>query len=345
MAQLMARQSKAFQVLHKGQEIEGTVKKLTSQEILLDIGAKSDALVLEVEKSNMDSLLAILKVGDSVRAVVISPEAEDGFPVVSLRRQLDNMIFSKLDSQYKSGMVFNVRVGDGTRGGYFVETEDGIKGFLPASQVIDEQSLSGKTIPVKIIESDRVKKRVIFSQKATLYTTDLDEIKKLAAPGATFEGTVTGVTSYGLYVTIEPKKGSILEGFVHISEISYERVENLGALYKKGDKIQVSVIDVDVENRRVNMSVKRLTKDAFEKAASGYKKEQKVKGTVTKVSSRGVTLEIAKDVNALIQASKIPAGVEYKAGQVVDLEISDVDNKRRIVNASPIVTKTFVGYR
>lgn len=345
MAELMAKSSSHFNVFKKGQEVEGTVKKLTSKEILLDIGAKSDALVLEVERTNMDNLLAILKVGDKVKAVILSPEAEEGFPVVSLRRTLDNMIFAGLDKSFKENETIEVMVQDPTRGGYFVEADNGVKGFLPNSQVLTEENLSGKKVKVKVIESDRAKKRVIFSQKATEYITDVETIKKLLPKGTKVKGTVTQPTSYGVYVTIPGEEGKLVEGFVHISEISYERVENLQELYKKGESVDAVTTDVDLENRRINLSVKALLEDSFTTASKEYKKEDKIKGVVKEVKTRGISVTLDKGVMGFIPADKIPTGTTYKAGDSINAEVSDIDSKRRVIVLSPIVTKTFVGYR
>jgi small subunit ribosomal protein S1 len=344
MAELMGRSTSSFNVFKKGQEVEGTIKKLTPKEILVDIGAKSDALVLEVDKNNMENLLAALKVGDKVKTVIISPEAEEGFPVVSLRRALDNMVYSELDKIFKEDVVVKINVGDSTRGGYFAASTNGTKGFLPSSQAVGED-LSGKTIDAKIIELDRSKKRIIFSQKATEYITDTEILKKLLEKGKKVSATVMNPASYGIFVTIPGKDGKLIEGFIHISEVSYDRVENLSSLYKKGDTIEAAVIEVDPENRRVNLSIKALAGDKFAGLSEKYKKEDKVKGTVKKVSSRGVTFELESGVNGFIPADKIPAGASYKEGDTLSAEVTDIDKKRRVIVLSPIVTKTFVGYR
>lgn len=345
MAELMAGNSYAFNVFKKGQEVEGIVKKLTRSEILLDIGAKSDALVLEVDKTNQDNLLKALKVGDKVKAVIISPESEEGFPVVSLRRALDNLIYSDLGKLASSGEDIEIMVLEPTRGGFFAVSDNGMRGFLPTSQVLNQDNITGKKMKVKLIEVDREKKRIIFSQKATEYITDIQKLRTLLPKGTKVKALVTQVAPYGIFVTLKGEGGKLVEGFVHISEIAYERVENLSALYKKGDEIDAAVLEVDSENRRVNLSVKSTLEDTFSKVAEQYKKEDKVKAKVTRVSSRGITLELAKGVNGFIPADKIPGGSTYKVGDSLDAEITDVDAKKRMVVVSPIVTKTFVGYR
>ncbi len=345
MAELMAGNASAFNVFKKGQEVDGIVKKLTPSEILLDIGAKSDALVLEVDKTNQDNLMRALKVGDKVKAVVLSPESEEGFPVVSLRRALDNLIYSDLGKLASSGEDMEITVLEPTRGGFFAASENGMRGFLPTSQVLTQDNLTGKKIKAKLIEVDREKKRIIFSQKATEYITDTQKLRTLFPKAKKVKALVTQVAPYGIFVTVEGEGGKLVEGFIHISEIAYERVENINLLYKKGESIDAAVLDIDSENRRVNLSVKSTLEDTFSKVAEKYKKEDKIKGTVSRVSSRGITLELEKGVNAFIPADKIPAGSTYKAGDSVNAEVTDVDAKKRVVVVSPIVTKTFVGYR
>jgi ribosomal protein S1 len=349
MAELMARDDH-FQTLKKGQIIEGTIKKLTPQEILLDIGAKSDALVIEYDRQNLENLLNLLKVGDKVSASVISAESEEGFPVVSLRKTLDDKIFSQFEGEFKENKSISVQVVDTTRGGYFVESGRGLRGFLPNSQIMpelrdQEGQLVGKSIDVKIIEFDRSRRRMIFSQKATVYLTDSAEIAKLTPKGSTVEGVVTSITPYGLYITVSPNKDTQIEGFVHISELSHDRVSDINALYKVGDKLTGQVKDIDGENRRLTVSVKNLAADSFDSIKEKYPLESKVTGVVQDVKSRGVTLSLEEGISGFIPANKIPAGTTYTKDENVSAEVSDYDIKRRLVIVSPVLKAKFVGYR
>ncbi len=343
MAELMARQS-GVQVLQKGQIVEGTVKKLTPQEILLDIGAKGDALVIEYDRQNLENLLSMLKVGDRVKASVISPEAEEGFPVVSLRRMLDDRIYENFDKLTKGDEAFEVEVVEPTRGGYYAKTSLGVEGFIPSSQVVGNEDLTGQKIQVKIIEFDKAKKRVIFSQKALSFVMNSSKISDLFKKGEAVKAEVVSVAPYGIFVNLE-KDGSKVEGFVHISEVSYDRVENLVDKFKAGDKLDVEVIEVDSSNRRVNLSIKRTAKDTFDEAKDKYKKEDKVKATVKDVKTRGVTLELENGINGFIESSKIPSGKTYKIGDIVEAEVVDVDLRRRVVNLSPVLKAVPIGYR
>lgn len=344
MAELMAKQSQGVQVLQKGATVEGTIKKLTPQEILMDIGGKGDALVIEYDKQNLENLLSTLKVGDRVSASVISPESEEGFPVLSLRRMLSDAIFNQFEKLAASDEPFEITITESSRGGYMGTTEQGVKGFLPTSQVTDTENLMGKKIMVKIIEADRAKKRVVFSQKALSFLTNADEIKKLFNTGAKVAADVANVTPYGLFVVMTAGDKKV-EGFVHISEVSYDRVENLASLFKSGDKIEAEVVEIDTSNKRVNLSIKRGAKDTFADVETKYKVEDKVKGEVTDIRSRGVTVKLEEGINGFIPSDKMGSGTTFEKGQSVSATVVEFDKKRRMVVLSPILKAVPIGYR
>ncbi len=345
MAELMSRQSSSFNALKRGDIVTGTVKKLTPKEILLDIGYKSDALVIEYDKQNLENLLSLLKVGDKVTASVISPESEEGFPVLSLRRMLEEKVYGALESVFRADTTLTAHILEVTRGGYFIETDGGIKGFLPNSQLLEGRLNQGDDVEVKVIEFDREKKRVIVSQKATHYLMNVSEIEKYLKRDTVIKGVVTLVTSYGIYLEISPKEGILIEGFIHISEVSHQRVEGLESKFKIGETLETQVIGIDVENKRVNLSLKRLEKDAFEEVKKKYKLEETVKGTVIDVKSKGITLSLEKGVNGFISSSKIPTGTEYKVDESIEVEVTGFDDKKRLVLVSPVLKTKVITYR
>lgn len=345
MAELMSRQTSQFQSLKKGDIVKGVVKKLTPKEILLDIGYKSDALVIEYDKKNLENLLSLLKVGDTVTASVISPESEEGFPVLSLRRMLEEKVYGALETVYKADTTLNAYVLEVTRGGYFIETKDGIKGFLPNSQLMEGRLSQGDTVGVKVIEFDREKKRVIVSQKATHYLMNASEIEKNIKRDTLANGIVTLVTPYGIYLELAPKEGILIEGFIHISEVSHQRVEGLEDKFKIGQVLEAQVIGIDGENKRVNLSLKKLEKDSFIDVKKKYEKEQIIKAKVSEVSSRGVTLEVESGIRAFIPSNKVPLNKTYEKGESVEVEITDFDDKKRLILVSPVLKTKVIGYR
>lgn len=346
MAELMARESSQFTALKKGASVKGIVKKLDPREILLDIGYKSDALVIEYDKQNLENLLSILKIGDNVEATVISPESEEGFPVLSLRRMLEQSVYGKLEDVFKTDKTVVATIIEVTRGGYFIEVNGGVKGFLPNSQVtVDDKLSQGNKVDVKVIEFDREKKRVIVSQKATHYLMNMSEIEKLVKRDTTVKATVTIVTPYGVYLEISPKEDVLIEGFIHISEVSHERVEGLEDKYDTGDKLEVLVIGMDMDNKRVNLSLKRLEKDIFENVKDKYKLEQEVKGSISDIKSRGVTLKLDGGINGFIASGKIPTGEEYKKDDTLTVEVTGYDERKRVVLVSPVLKTKGMTYR
>ncbi len=345
MAELMSRQSSQFQSLKRGDNVKGVVKKLTPKEILLDIGYKSDALVIEYDKQNMENLLGLLKVGDTVTASVISPESEEGFPVLSLRRMLEEKVYGALEGVFKADTTLKAYVLEVTRGGYFIETKEGIKGFLPNSQLLDARLMQGDSVDVKVIEFDREKKRVIVSQKATHYLMNISEIEKEVKRDTVVKALVTLVTPYGIYLEVSPREGILIEGFIHISEVSHQRVEGLEGKFKIGQTLETQIIGVDVENKRVNLSLKRLEKDNFEDVKKKYKKEDTLTATVVDVKSKGITLQVEENVTAFISSSKIPTDKEYKKDDKVEVEVTDFDDKKRLILVSPVLKTKVIGYR
>lgn len=345
MAELMSRQVSQFQPLKKGDSVTGTVKKLTPKEILLDIGYKSDALVIEYDKQNLENLLGLLHVGDTVTASVISPESEEGFPVLSLRRMLEEKVYGALENIYKADTTLTAYVLEVTRGGYFIETREGIKGFLPNSQLMEGRLNQGDKVGVKVIEFDREKKRVIVSQKATHYVMNVSEIEKYVKRDSVIKGIVTLVTPYGVYLEISPKEGILIEGFIHISEVSHQRVEGLEGKYKIGETLETQVVGIDSENKRVNLSLKKLEKDTFEDVKKKYQKEQIISAVVSDIKTKGITLTVETGINAFITSSRIPTGTEYKKDDKIDVEITDFDDKKRLILVSPVLKTKVIGYR
>ena len=181
MAELMAAHKTNFVNVSKGQVISGTVTKLTSGEILVDIGAKTEAVVMEKDKRILRSLLSSLKIGDKVTVSVLNPESDYGNPVVSLRRFNDDRVWVKLEEFKKDKTQLDIMVGELTKGGFLVSTKDGISGFMPNSQTTfmqNAQDLVGKEIKATVIELNRPLRKVIFSQKATAAGEDFEKATK-----------------------------------------------------------------------------------------------------------------------------------------------------------------------
>jgi ribosomal protein S1 len=348
MAELMAKANSGVRSFKKGEIVKGTITKLTPHEILVDIGAKTEASVLEKDKALLNSLLAGLKVGDSVNISVLNPESDQGNPVVSLRRFMDERQWGSLDKLRIEETPIEVMVNDITKGGFLVQSDAGYSGFLPNSQMIlndNPQTFVGKKIKAVILELNRPLHKIIFSQKAAITEEDFGKLTNKVSVGEKLDTLVTSTTPFGVFVSIPNEPDTALEGFIHLSEITWERVESVEGLYKVGDKISAQVLGVDKDAKRVNLSIKRLSEDPFGKTAKEFPVDKKVKGTVSKIASIGVTVDLGGGAEGLIKKEKLPPSSSYSTGDEFEVTVSDIDEKRHFIILSPVLNEKPIGYR
>jgi ribosomal protein S1 len=205
--------------------------------------------------------------------------------------------------------------------------------------------MQGDKVEVKVIEFDREKKRVIVSQKATHYLMNISEIEKEIKRDTVVKALITLVTPYGIYLEVSPREGVLIEGFIHISEVSHQRVEGLEGKFKIGETLDAQIIGVDVENKRVNLSLKRLEKDNFEDVKKKYKVEEIISAVVTDVKTKGITLQVEAGVMAFIPSNKVPTDTTYKKDDKVEVEVTDFDDKKRLILVSPVLKTKVLTYR
>ncbi|MCL4354525.1 S1 RNA-binding domain-containing protein [Patescibacteria group bacterium] len=347
MADLMKSVKTNFVSPHKGESLEGTITKLTSAEIAVDIGAKTDAIVLEKDKNIAQSIFSQFKVGDKVKVNVLNPESEMGNPVVSLRRFLEERNWEKLDKLKNDKSLVDAKVVDLTKGGFILATEDGLSGFLPNSQasfVQTGQNPMGKILKVGVLELNRQLKKVIFSQKSSMTVHEFEEEARALKEGQVISCTITNVAPFGVFVAVSGKT-SELEGLVHLSEISWERSEEVPGEYKPGEKIEAMVIGLDKKTNRVNLSVKRLIADPFEKEMEKFAAEKRITAVVSKIMDNGVVLDLGEGIEGFIKKEKIPPTVTYKEGATVTATVLEVDKQRHRVTLVPVLTEKPIGYR
>lgn len=351
MADLMKKVTAAktpFVSPHKGDMLEGTITKLTSGEILVDINTKTEAVVLEKEKNILNKILSAFKVGDKILVQVLNPESDFGYPVVSLRRSVGNITWDTLSKLQKSQKPVEVTLDMATKGGYLVTTADGISGFLPnshTSSLENPKELIGKKIKVVVLELNREVNKIIFSQKQVMGPSDFQKLIKNLNLGQKIDAVVSNVAPFGVFLSIPVDTGKLVEGFIHISETSWENVENISDLFKIGDKITGVVIGFDKDGRRVNLSLKRLSEDPFEKKLDEFTMDKKLKASVAKIISTGVLLGLGEGITGIIKKEKIPVKTTYKEGQEIDVMVSAVDKKRHRVEVVPVLKAKPIGYR
>ncbi len=209
MADLMASYKKPMSSLNKGDLIEGTITKLTPQEVLVDINAKTEAVVMEKEKRLMRSMLAALKVGDKVTVSVLNPESDLGHPVVSLRRFMGDASWKYLEQLQKDQTPLEVTITDSTRGGYLVTTHEGVAGFLPNSHTSfkvaegeNTNTMVNKKVKAYVLELSRSANKIIFSQKEMLKDADFTKAIGLLKKGEKVSVVVTNTASFGVFVAV-----------------------------------------------------------------------------------------------------------------------------------------------
>lgn len=349
MAELMKKTATTpFISPHKGDMLIGTITKLTSGEILVDINAKTEAVVLEKDRNILNKILSSFKVGDKVPVQVLNPESDFGYPVVSLRRSVGDITWDRLAKLQKSQEPVEVNLDMATKGGFLATTLDGISGFLPnshTSSLENPQGLIGKKIKVVVLELNRELNKIIFSQKQVMGPSDFQKLIKNLKVGQKIDAVVSNVAPFGVFLSIPVDSGKLAEGFIHISETSWENVENLNDLFKIGDKVTGVVLSFDKESRRVNLSVKRLKEDPFAKKLDEFTVDKKLKAKVTKIIASGILLDLSDNVTGFIKKEKIPVKTTYKEGQEIDVMVSLVDRKRHRVEVTPVLTAKPIGYR
>lgn len=346
MADLLASYKSPFVVLHKGDTVCGRVTKLTPPEILIDVNAKTEAVVLEKDKKNLRNILSTLKVGDEVLVSVLDPESEMGNPVVSLRRFIGDISWKRLEETKKKKQEVEIEVSEATKGGFLVQTFEGIDGFLPNSHILSGQTpRAGAKIKAFILELNRQERKIIFSQKPILETKDFEKAVRDLKTEQKIVTIVSSITPFGVFVNIQTPVGALIDGLIHISEISWDKVENIADLFSVGQKITALIINIDWQAKRVDLSLKRLMADPFEEKTKKFAMEQKITGKVAKILPTGLVLELEEGIEGFIRKEKIPPTVSYEMGEMVTAEVLEIDKKKRRIILVPVLLEKPIGYR
>jgi ribosomal protein S1 len=251
--------------------------------------------------------------------------------------------------KFASGETVDARVETATRGGLSVLLY-GVSGFVPSSHLGSKvaenpQALTGGNVKLKSIEADQEKNRLVLSEKAVSESDQmarqaavLKEIKK----GEEFVGRVSRVVNFGVFVEVE-KDGIKMDGLVHLSEISWQKVTSAGEVLKEGESVPVIVIGR--EEGRLALSIKQRTEDPWTQAIGKYKSDAKVSGKVTKTGEFGAFVELEPGVEGLIHSSKIPADMSVKEGDLVDCFIEEVDGAKHKLSLGLVLKAKPMGYR
>jgi small subunit ribosomal protein S1 len=324
MAELLAQQEYQPKHLTRGQVVEGVVVAKTKDQILVDIGAKAEGLITGKE---LASGWEEIKVGDKISAFVITSEGEGGQALLSMKKTGGEARWQVLTDKMNKSESVTVRGLEANRGGLVVDLE-GARGFIPSSHLVATPASSvGKNLEVKIIEVDKKMNRLVFSEREARPEASFPKVELEFKEGDELAGEVSKMLPFGLLVSLP---GNI-DGLVHISEISWERVGNLEELYKVGDKVKVKVTTIDPNTSKVSLSIKQLETDPWKEAEKKYPVGKEIESTINRTSSYGAFVQLEKGIEGLIHSSKIPYGTKLSAGDKVKVSIDLFNPEQRRV--------------
>jgi small subunit ribosomal protein S1 len=307
MDELLA--SSTVKQLKSGDVIEGAVSSVKKNEVWIDLGANGVGVVLRREIGHGQNL----EEGQSVTVSVIDPELDEGHALLSMRRAVKDRGWDELQKLFDSGEIIEISPYDANRGGLLVELE-GVRGFLPVSQLAagnyprvsgadkDEilqklNQLAKKTLRVRILDLSKKDNKLIFSEKEAV-KDDMQQRFEQLNPGDVVKGVVTGVIDFGAFVNVDG-----IEGLIHISEISWERVENPRDYIKTGDNIEAKIISIDKD--RLSLSLKQMSEDPWLQEVKAFKKGDNVEGKVTRITPFGAFVQLSPSVEALVHVSEM----------------------------------------
>ena len=361
MAELLEQPDVEVKSLKHGDVVEGTVVRIDPDEILVDFGGKSEGVVSNRELIGRrgrdgDDTRPEIKVGDEVLVYVLQPESPEGHAVLSLRRAGLERKWRAMQERFESGEIVEARVIDHNKGGLIVDL--GVRGFVPISQIVDFprrprdeqprdaaqeiaeklQPFVGRTLRLKILEVNRKANRLILSEKVALYEErreKRDELFSSLQVSQRVTGTVRSIAPFGVFIDL----GGI-DGLVHKSELSWNKVNNPETAYAIGDEVEAEVIDINHERGRISLSIRRLQPDPWQESVAKYKIGDVIEGTVTKLVNFGAFVRVEEGLEGLIHISELSnqrvahPGDVVKEGEVLKLKIISLDSERHRLGLS-----------
>ncbi|MCK4259041.1 MAG: bifunctional 4-hydroxy-3-methylbut-2-enyl diphosphate reductase/30S ribosomal protein S1 [Halanaerobiales bacterium] len=329
--------------LKKGEKIKGTVIQVKDDSVFVNIGYKSEGLITleELSFQPVQSAHEVVKEGDELEVVVLGIDEEEGIVKVSHKRAAREQAWEAIMSAYEKGEILEAKVTRVVKGGLVADV--GLRGFIPASHVdIDYvenlEQFVGQTLQLKVIEVDRANNNVVLSRKAIMEVERKAKKAETLAnlqEGQSIEGTVTKIVDFGAFIDL----GGV-EGLLHISEMSWGRINHPSEIIKERDAITVKVLKVDNEKERIALGLKQILPDPWSEFLAKHQEGEVVTGTITKTVDFGAFMEIESGVEGLIHISQLsrrhvetPTEV-VKAGDKVEAKILNINEKDRKVGLS-----------
>jgi small subunit ribosomal protein S1 len=332
-----------FAPFEEGDVVSGKVVRIDNDEVLVDIGYKSEGVIPSNELSirkNVDPHDEV-ELGEEVDALVLTKEDQDGRLIVSKKRARFEKAWRNIEAAAESGQPVTGTVIEVVKGGLIVDL--GVRGFLPASLVdirrvpnLDEYM--SQPIECKVIELNRSRNNVVLSRRAVLEEERKEqrqEILDRLQPGLVVEGVISNIVDFGAFVDLNG-----IDGLIHISELSWSHVNHPSEILNIGDTVQVKVLDIDRDRQRISLGLKQTQEDPWQRVVDTYNVGDELEGTVTKVVTFGAFVEILDGVEGLVHISELAAHhVEnprevVQPGDVVRVKILEIDSERRRLSLS-----------
>ncbi|HEV2073321.1 MAG TPA: 30S ribosomal protein S1 [Thermomicrobiales bacterium] len=350
MEQFLSDPSHDYKTLKYGDVLEGIIMHVDRDELLVDIGSKAEGIVPSKEYSSLSTEEKDkLQVGDNILVFVVQPENPEGHPVVSIDRARQEKSWRRLQELHEANEVIEAEVTNYNKGGLLVNL-DGVRGFVPASQVseirggdeaakqADMARLIGSSLPLKVIEINRHRNRLILSERqAVQERRDVmkEQLIQELHEGEIRKGRVSSICDFGAFVDIGGA-----DGLVHLSELSWSRVRHPSELLRIGEEVDVYVLGINATEKKIALSIKRTQAEPWSRVANSYEVGQLVKGTVTQLANFGAFARIEDGIEGLIHVSELaderiqhPKQV-VQEGQDLLLRIIRIDPQRRRMGLS-----------
>jgi small subunit ribosomal protein S1 len=326
-----------------GDIVDGTVVKIDRDEVLLDIGYKSEGVIPAKELSIRHDVdpNEVVHVGDKIEALVLQKEDKEGRLILSKKRAQYERAWGRIEEVMQSGGTIKGPVIEVVKGGLIVDI--GLRGFLPASlvdlrRVRDLHPYVGQEIEAKIIELDRNRNNVVLSRRAFLEESQSEGRKKFLESlqkGERRKGTVSSIVNFGAFVDL----GGV-DGLVHVSELSWKHVDHPSEVVAVGQEVEVEILDVDLERERVSLSLKATQEDPWKEFERKYQAGEIIEGQVTKLVPFGAFVRVAAGIEGLVHISELsdqhvdsPESV-LSVGDQVRVKVIEVDVARRRISLS-----------
>ena len=327
----------------EGDVVTGRVVRIDNDEVLVDIGYKSEGVIPSNELSIRKSVDPHdeVEMGEEVDALVLTKEDQDGRLIMSKKRARFEKAWRRIEAAQESGEPIPGSVIEVVKGGLIIDL--GVRGFLPASlvdirRVANLDEFMGQTLECKVIELNRSRNNVVLSRRAVLEEERKEqrqEILDRLQPGLVVEGVISNIVDFGAFVDLNG-----IDGLIHISELSWSHVNHPSEVIAIGDQVQVKVLDIDRDRQRISLGLKQTQEDPWQRVVSMYHVGDELEGKVTKVVTFGAFVEILDGVEGLVHISELaPYHVEnpreiVEPGAELKVKILEIDSERRRLSLS-----------